>query len=501
MKSFEYLEEIRKSQGLQNAVLTKIEVEGERVTFRLLTDVTYTDEDISYARSVSQKYTPQGYLADVRVMKSVPSAEAVKIFLANLLKREFPAVAAFVSPDDITVEAGKGGGRFVIGTASSERVSDDVLDRLCKETGRCFCGNWTGEFSVLKRDLGEITAEEVPEEYITQPRYFEIVQYSPIDDAKPKLALYIADLNKEMKDVTVCGSVVYAEERLTKKGKPFFMITISDGTGQLRCSCFTRLATIEKVRAVKVGDFVCLTGANEIFNGSLSFTAKYIDYGRPPENFVPVSRPSRAVPAQYKVVFPVPAADYVQTELFGESALPERFKNTDFVVFDLETTGLNNSHPENMDRIIEIGAVKITGGRIAEKFSSFVACPVQLSEEIIELTGITDDMLRGAPDIKDVIADFYKFCAGSVLVGHNVQFDYKFVRFYGEKEGFLFEPKMYDTWAFAQELRLPLKNFKLNTIADYFGFTFNHHRAYDDAYVTAKIFTALAQKKGDLPRG
>ena len=109
-------------------------------------------------------------------------------------------------------------------------------------------------------------------------------------------------------------------------------------------------------------------------------------------------------------------------------------------------------------------------------------------------------MLIGAPDVKDVIADFFKFAAGSTLVGHNVQFDYKFIRYYGEKEGYLFEQKQYDTVTFSQEM-LRLSNYKLNTVADHFGFTFNHHRAYAASFVTAKIFLALVKMKNGLPRG
>ena len=499
MRSEEYLREIRKSEGLQRAILSKIEVEGDKVTFRLLTDTTYSDEDIAFARRVSARFTPVGYQADVRVIKSVPSADAVKIFLCDYLKRAFPAVAAFVSPDDITAEAGKGGGHFAIGTASDEKIADETLDEICRETERNFCGVWSGEFRVIKKNLGGFEYADVPEEYVAAPRYFPVVQSSPIDGAKPKIALYLADLTKEIKDVTVCGNVVAIEERQTKSGKPFFSLTVSDGTGQLRCSYFSRKATLEKVRAVKAGDYICLTGDNEVYNGSLSFRAKQMDYGKPPQDFVPEERPSRAVPTRYKTVFPTPESDFMQAGLFGERPLPDVFKQTDFVVFDLETTGLHNSSADNMDRIIEVGAVKIHGGEICEKFSSFVACPVKLSEEIIDLTGITDDMLKGAPQVSDVIADFFKFCAGAVLVGHNVQFDYKFIRFYGEREGFIFDQRQYDTCSFAQEL-LHLKNYKLNTVADHFSFTFNHHRAYDDAFVTAKIFTELVRIKGDLPK-
>ena len=198
-------------------------------------------------------------------------------------------------------------------------------------------------------------------------------------------------------------------------------------------------------------------------------------------------------------LFPQPETDYVQATLFGGTPLPEDFVKENFVVFDLETTGLNNSPVSGaVDRIIEIGAVKIQNGRIVEKFSSFVACPVRLSMEIINLTGIDDHMLIGAPKTEDVIADFRKFSDGCILVGHNVQFDYKFIRYYGEKDGYNFEQRQLDTLTLAQE-QLRLSNYKLNTVADHFGFTFNHHRAYDDAYVTAKVFIELIRLKGRLP--
>ena len=153
-----------------------------------------------------------------------------------------------------------------------------------------------------------------------------------------------------------------------------------------------------------------------------------------------------------------------------------------------------------MDKIIELGAVKIQDGEIKEKFSTFVACEDRLSGEIISLTGITDEMLVGAPTIDKVIADFFKFTDGAYLVGHNVNFDYRFVRFYGEQNGYNFDQKQFDTLTLAQELlRGLIPNFKLNSIADYYGFTFNHHRAFDDACVTAKVFIEFMKKRGKLP--
>ena len=159
-------------------------------------------------------------------------------------------------------------------------------------------------------------------------------------------------------------------------------------------------------------------------------------------------------------------------------------------MFDLETTGLNNQPAMGkMDKIIEIGAVKIVNGEMTEKFSTFVACDERLSREIVELTGIHDSDLLGAPTIEQAIADFYKFTDGAYLVGHNVTFDYRFVQYYGEQNGYMFDKKQFDTLTLAQELlRGVLPNYKLNSVADYYGFTFNHHRAFEDACVTAKIF-------------
>ncbi|MDE7159060.1 MAG: hypothetical protein K2N74_05740, partial [Clostridiales bacterium] len=75
----------------------------------------------------------------------------------------------------------------------------------------------------------------------------------------------------------------------------------------------------------------------------------------------------------------------------------------------------------------------------------------------------------------------------------------KFIRYYGEQEGYSFDMKQMDTLAIAQST-LRLSNYKLNTIADYFGFQFNHHRAFDDAFVTAKIFIEMIKLRGGLPR-
>ena len=137
-------------------------------------------------------------------------------------------------------------------------------------------------------------------------------------------------------------------------------------------------------------------------------------------------------------------------------------------------------------------------GEVREKFTTLVDPQRKLSDEIVALTGITDEMLQGAPKIEEVIGDFCKFCDGCFIVGHNVQFDYKFLHFYAEQSEYDFTHKTYDTMSIAQGM-LFLSNYKLNTLADYYHISFNHHRAWDDALTTAKIFIELIKAKKCLP--
>ncbi len=96
----------------------------------------------------------------------------------------------------------------------------------------------------------------------------------------------------------------------------------------------------------------------------------------------------------------------------------------DFVVFDIETTGLNAQR----DKITEIGAVKISKGEIVDRFNTFINPEVPIPSKIIELTGITNDMVKDAPTVNEVMGDFLQFCNGCALVAHNAQFDTGFIK-------------------------------------------------------------------------
>ncbi|HOK48572.1 MAG TPA: exonuclease domain-containing protein, partial [Sedimentibacter sp.] len=134
---------------------------------------------------------------------------------------------------------------------------------------------------------------------------------------------------------------------------------------------------------------------------------------------------------------------------------------SDFVVFDIETTGLN----PKTDHIIEIGAVKISNRKIVDSFSTFVHTDKKLPSRIIELTSITDDMLEGQPEINEALQAFLNFAKNSVLVAHNAKFDLGFIR---EKMRELkiedFEISSLDTLELSKALIKDVKNHKLSTL-------------------------------------
>ncbi len=163
------------------------------------------------------------------------------------------------------------------------------------------------------------------------------------------------------------------------------------------------------------------------------------------------------------------------------------------VVFDIETTGLSNL----TDRITEIGAVRIRGGEVLERFNTFVDPGVPIPAQITALTGITDDMVRGAPSVREALEAFFAFVGASdrLLIAHNAGFDVGFIRRAAEQCGLPFDNPYLDTLAMSRYVNPDLKKHKLNLIAEYFGLgAFNHHRASDDAEMLARVYFCMTDK-------
>ncbi len=160
----------------------------------------------------------------------------------------------------------------------------------------------------------------------------------------------------------------------------------------------------------------------------------------------------------------------------------------EFVVFDLETTGLSPAK----EKITEIGAVKIKDGKVIDSFNHFVNPEKEIPYNIQQLTGITNEMVEDAPTIKEILPKFYEFIGDSVIVAHNASFDTSFIKQAAKDLGMDYDFCCVDTLSLARTLVKELKNHKLDTLTKHFKIKLeNHHRACDDALATGHIFIKL----------
>ena len=170
--------------------------------------------------------------------------------------------------------------------------------------------------------------------------------------------------------------------------------------------------------------------------------------------------------------------------------------SSEICCFDIETTGLKVA----TEAITEIGAVIMRNGEIVDTFQTFVDPERRLTPEIIGLTGITDDMLRGAPKLEQALRAFLDFAGGRILAAHNAEFDIGFLRAGCQKCGIPFDPTYLDTLIFAQNLLPGLGKYKLDIVAEHLQLpAFNHHRASDDAVPVAQMlgkFFSMLQERG-----
>lgn len=163
---------------------------------------------------------------------------------------------------------------------------------------------------------------------------------------------------------------------------------------------------------------------------------------------------------------------------------------TDYVVFDLETTGAKCPPC----RITEIGAYRVENGKIIDEFQTLVNPETPIPIFITQLTGISDEMVMNAPKFSEVATDFLDFIGDSVLVAHNASFDIRFLnheisRIYG---GYKVANPHLCTVQLSRKLVPNIENHKLNTVAEHFCVNLeNHHRASHDAHATARIFINL----------
>ncbi len=174
-------------------------------------------------------------------------------------------------------------------------------------------------------------------------------------------------------------------------------------------------------------------------------------------------------------------------ELIDTKGFDRKLNDTEFVIFDLETTG-SNAPP---CRITEIGAYKVSGRKIIDEYQTLVNPETPIPAFITGLTNITDSMVKDAPKFAELAEEFIEFIGNSILVAHNAVFDMRFLNY---EIGLVYPNSRVAnsnlcTVKMSRKLIQGIENHKLATVANYYSIDLtNHHRAAADAFATAKIF-------------
>ena len=355
----------------------------------------------------------------------------------------------------------------------------------------------------------------------------------------------IEELEGEVGQVVIRGKILTCELRELRSGNTLFLFSVTDFTDTIGVKIFAREDTLDDLKtATKAGQFVRIKGVanidkfdGELTIGSVSGIKKCEDFTSKRMDNSPVKRVElhchtkmsdmdgvsevkdiikRAkqwgmdaiAVTDHGCVQAFPDANHAVDKgenfkiLYGvegylvddmkELAENEKGQTLDHtcVVFDIETTGFSPIK----NHIIEIGAVRVTDGKIVDKFSTFVNPEVPIPYDIEQLTSINDGMVISAPTIEEVLPEFLAFCEGAVMVAHNASFDISFIKENARRQGLTFQPTVLDTVSLARVLLPNLNRFKLDTVAKELKISLeNHHRAVDDAGATAEIFVKFIE--------
>ena len=172
--------------------------------------------------------------------------------------------------------------------------------------------------------------------------------------------------------------------------------------------------------------------------------------------------------------------------------------DNEYIVLDIETTGLSF----RTEKITEIGAVRVKDGEIVDTFECFVNPKVPIPQRIVEITGITDEMVKDADTIDIVMPKFLEFIGNLKLIAHNADFDIGFLKYNAESLGLKMDNDYIDSLKLSRQLYPEFKKHKLGILADKFGINVeNAHRALDDVKTLVKVFKKLLEKYNEQPKG
>ena len=387
-----------------------------------------------------------------------------------------------------------------------KEIESEILNRLNIEVKVCFKESELHNTNeILKREEKILEENIISQSQLAQEPLRLIDKQNILGEITEEYIEPIGDLGGKG-EIVFCGTlqnfcvretkqkfIEKPEEELNEEKRAFTPKTYLSfdlvyEQKNVHCMCFLPKDT-EPIMLKNDQTYV-VKGAISQFNDTFSVRVKAIAEC----NIVAPKIRWKNCPKQYNYVKP---EKYIQTEQVGLFFVDETTKNrylldNSFVVYDLETTGINLSY----DKIIDIGAYKIVNGKITDKFCTFVNPEMPIPADASKVNRITDEMVLKYPNIDKILPDFYKFCYGSIIVGYNnIGFDDVFINREGRRLRYNFDNKRDDVFAIARKNLPGLKNYKLSTVcANQNVSLIDAHRAANDALATAKLFIKLAEK-------
>ena len=423
--------------------------------------------------------------------------------------------------------------------------AEEILEKIekvkaIKIIGKAGLDTYAGDVNIIANSVIETDAEvpELPEEDNSSP----LILGNSLTINEPLVK--IKDLGVDDKKVSLEGEVINSEDRELKSGRVLYSFDLYDGTSTLTCKAFLDKKNAKKVMGrVKSAKAIKIAGTAQMdsFSHEQTVMAYTILEIEPPKKEVRMDNAEekrvelhmhtkmsqmdgmtsatdlikramkwgmksiaitdhgvvQAFPEAHKLLgfdnHDIKIIYGVEAYLAPDKVSPVSFSkgqsiDTTYCVLDLETTGFSF----RTEKITEVGIMKVKNGEVIDEFSCFVNPEKPIPQRVVEVTNITDDMVKDAETIDKVMPKILEFVGDSVLVAHNADFDIGFLKYNANELGLSLDNTYLDTLRLAKDLFPDYKKYKLGKIAENLGIKVEvAHRALDDVDTTVKVLNVM----------
>ena len=316
---------------------------------------------------------------------------------------------------------------------------------------------------------------------------------------------YISEIKEPIENISLCGKVnnVTSKEYTNKKFDPMdknsspmlklYKWSMNDTTKTIDCIAFPNAQQEKMLDALYDGMHVlCFGNVTESKFGGLQYVVSDISMAEINFDSIKNTETSKPVQKFYRLIKPNPYVRETQASMFDVQKPPAKdLAGNCYVVFDLETTGLDKDA-----KIIEIGAAKIENGIITETFETLVNPGIPIPAGATAVNHITDEMVENSPKFEAIAHDFFKFTRGASLVAHNIGYDFPILQRESKECGYIYNNELIDTLALARQYIKGTRAFNLESLSKTLGFTHdNAHRALSDVIATCDLFMYICELK------